>query len=95
MPSTGGTAIAADGTVYLADTNRSAILAIAQDGAIRSVIEDPRLTWVDAIWIDDRGRLILPASQWNRTKGMNAGVDMVRRPISVYALHVGAQALRN
>ena len=40
-PSTGGTAIAADGSIYLSDVNKKRILKIAPDGSVSTVIVDP------------------------------------------------------
>lgn len=48
-PSTGGTAIAADGTVYVSDTQRQAIIKVAANGTISTFVQDPRLLWIDAM----------------------------------------------
>lgn len=93
-PSTGGTAIAADGTIYLSDTDKSRILAISSVGKITTVVADPRLVWVDAMWIDPDGDLLMPASQLNRTAGENNGVDVTRRPITLYRMAIGAKPFR-
>ena len=94
-PSTGGTAIAADGSIYLSDTNTKRVLKIAPDGSMATVIDDPRLIWVDAMWIDAGGDLLLPAAQLNRTAGMNGGVDAVTPPVTLYRLHIGAKPAPN
>jgi hypothetical protein len=86
--------MAADGTIYLSDAEHSAILSISPEGKIDTVITDARLAWVDAMWIDDAGRLLLPASQLSRTAGLNGGKDAVERPINLYALDIGAKPLR-
>ena len=93
-PTTGGTAIGADGTIYLSDTDRSRILTISPEGKIATLISDPRLAWPDAMWINDSGELLIPASQLDRTSGMNGGEDAVRPPVVVYALPIGAKAVR-
>lgn len=93
-PTTGGTAIDAGGTVYLSDTDQSRILTISPDGRIATLVADPRLAWPDAMWIDERGDLLIPAAQLNRTPGMNGGVDAVRLPVTVYALQIGAKPVR-
>lgn len=93
-PSTGGTAMSADGTIFLSDTERSAILSISPEGEVDTVMTDPRLAWVDAMWIDEEGRLLLPASQLSRTAGLNGGQNAVKPPIHLYALGVGARPLR-
>lgn len=93
-PSTGGTAIDAAGTIYLSDTDRSRILTISPDGKIATLIADPRLVWVDAMWIDDQGNLLMPASQLNRTAGLNGGTNVVKPPITLYRIAIGAKAVR-
>ena len=93
-PSTGGTAIDAAGTIYLSDTDKSRILTISPEGRIATLVADPRLAWVDAMWIDDQGNLLMPASQLNRTAGLNGGIDAVKPPIVLYRLAIGAKAVR-
>ena len=93
-PSTGGTAIDATGTIYLSDTDKSRILTISPEGRIATLIADPRLVWVDAMWIDNRGDLLMPASQLNRTAGLNDGINAVKPPITLYRLAIGATGVR-
>ncbi|AJA63770.1 MULTISPECIES: L-dopachrome tautomerase-related protein [Bradyrhizobium] len=93
-PSTGGTAIDAAGTIYVSDTDRSRILKVSATGEISTLIADPRLAWVDAMWIDDEGKLWMPAAQLNRTPGLNHGKDAVRWPITLYSIAVGAKPVR-
>lgn len=93
-PSTGGTAIAADGTIYLSDVDKKRILTISPEGKISTLIEDPRLIWVDAMWIDDAGYLLMPAAQLNRSAGLNGGTEAVQQPITLYRLQIGQKAIR-
>ena len=93
-PSTGGTAIAADGTIYLSDVDKKRILTISPEGKITTLIEDQRLIWVDAMWIDDAGNLLMPAAQLNRSAGLNGGTDTVKQPITLYRLQIGEKAGR-
>ena len=93
-PTTGGTAIAADGVIYLSDCERSRILTISPSGRIATLIVDPRLIWTDAMWITDHGELLMPASQLDRLAGLNGGADVVRPPVQVFALDVGARPVR-
>ena len=91
---TGGTAMDAAGVMYASDADHDAILKITPDGRITTVVQDPRLVWVDAMWIDDQGGLWAPAAQLDRTKGLNGGSDAVRYPVVVYRLQIGAKPLR-
>jgi sugar lactone lactonase YvrE len=88
-PSTGGTAIDADGTIYVSDTDRSRIQKISPDGQISTLLTDPRLAWVDAMWISDDGKLWLPAAQLNRIPGLNHGLNAVHWPVTVYSIALG------
>lgn len=89
--STGGTAIDAAGTIYWSDTDKHAILTIDADGHQKVLVQDPRLLWVDAMWIDDAGFLYMPAAQLDRMAPFNGGVSKLQLPMSVYKLKVGVK----
>ena len=93
-PSTGGTAMDADGTIYLSDINTLRVLKIEPDGAMTTLLDDSRLVWIDAMWIDEAGGLLMPAAQLNRTPGLNGGVDAVQQPLHVYRYAAGLTPLR-
>lgn len=93
-PSAGGTAIDASGTIFVSDTDRSRVLKISPEGQISTLVADPRLVWVDAMWIDDRGTLWMPAAQLNRVAGLNHGKDAVHWPVAVYSVAIGATPVR-
>ena len=88
-PATGGTAIDADGNLYVSDTNRQHILKITPDGAQTILLHDPRLLWVDAMWIDHDGFLWMPAAQLNRIAPFQDGVSRVDLPVCVYKIPIG------
>ncbi|MFE1597647.1 L-dopachrome tautomerase-related protein [Methylobacterium sp. ID0610] len=94
-PPTGGTAIAADGTIFVSDTDAQRILRVAPDGTVSTLIQDPRLLWVDAMWIDATGRLWMPAAQLNRLALFQGGTARVQFPIAVYTLAIGARPAPN
>jgi sugar lactone lactonase YvrE len=87
-PSTGGTAIDAAGNLYVSDTDRQRILKIAPDGSTSTLVEDPRLFWVDAMWVDRDGFLWMPAAQLNRMAPFQGGVSKVEFPMKVYKLRI-------
>lgn len=87
--STGGTAIAADGTIYVSDTDASTISTIAADGSMSVIAESPALSWVDAMWLDANGDLWLPAAQLHRMSPFNDGRSKVRQPVEVFTIPVG------
>ena len=88
-PTTGGTAIDANGTIYLSDTNQRRILTISPQGKVANLIADPRLIWADAMWIDRDGFLWIPATQLNLTAGFTGGRQRVHYPIFIYKLQIG------
>ncbi|MEU5964772.1 L-dopachrome tautomerase-related protein [Micromonospora parva] len=89
-PSTGGTAIDATGTIYLSDVERRRVLALAPDRSVRTLVADPRLAWVDAMWIDAEARLWMPAAQLHLTAALNGGRPAVGYPVHVYRMPVEA-----
>lgn len=94
-PPTGGTAIDAAGNIYVSDTDRQRLITIAADGTIATLIQDPRLLWVDAMWIDAAGDLLMPAAQLNRMAPFQGGTSKVEFPVRVYKLRIGQMAPRN
>ncbi|MFI5925709.1 SMP-30/gluconolactonase/LRE family protein [Micromonospora sp. NPDC051543] len=87
-PSTGGTAIDALGTIYVSDVERRRVLALAPDRSVRTLVADPRLSWVDAMWLDTDGQLWMPAAQLHLTAGFNGGRSSVDYPVEVYRMRV-------
>jgi len=94
-PSTGGTAINADGNIYVSDVNKSEIIKISPEGKESLVIKDKRLLWADALWIDDNGYLWIPTGQLNRLAAFENGKSRVTFPVVIYKLKINAKPLRN
>jgi sugar lactone lactonase YvrE len=87
--STGGTAIDAAGNIYASDINTRSVKRIAPDGKVTTLIADPRLIWVDAMWVQD-GYLWMPAAQINRTPATTAGQpSTVQYPVHLYKMKIG------
>ncbi len=86
---TGGTAIASNGTIFASDINHQRLVKIAPNGKITTILQDARLIQMDAMWIDDQGYLWIPATQINRTAGLNHGVDAVQWPVITYRMQTG------
>ncbi|MEU8015562.1 L-dopachrome tautomerase-related protein [Micromonospora parva] len=89
-PSTGGTAIDATGTIYLSDLERRRVLVLAPDRSVRTLVADPRLAWVDAMWLDAEARLWMPAAQLHLTAGLNGGHAAVDYPVHIFRMPVDA-----
>ena len=95
LGSTGGTAIDASGTIYASDADNLRILQIAPDGTVTTLVQDRRLVWGDAMWVDEDGGLWIPAAQIDRTKIMNGGRSSVQFPTTIFRLAIGAKPVRN
>ena len=89
--STGGTAIDSNGDLYVSDTDSQRIMKIAPNGTTTTLVQDPRLLWVDAMWIDSKStRLWMPAAQLNRGVPFHNGTNLVTKPVYVYSIDIGA-----
>ncbi|MEU4677044.1 L-dopachrome tautomerase-related protein [Micromonospora sp. NPDC023737] len=88
-PTTGGTAIDAAGTIYLSDAEQRRVLRITPEREVTTLVADPRLAWVDAMWIDHDGDLWLPAAQLHRTPGLSGGANHVDYPVWIYRMNIG------
>lgn len=88
-PSTGGTAIDAQGNIYVSDTDSQRIIKVCSNGTMELLVQDPRLLWVDAMWIDSQQNLWMPAAQLNRGTPFNDGKSLVQKPLYVFSMNVG------
>lgn len=86
-PTTGGTAIDGDGNLYVSDVDKLRILKITPQGRAHVLVADPRLVWADAMWIDNRGTLWIPAVQLDRTATFQPdGKSRVHLPVAIYTM---------
>ncbi|KAK5163476.1 uncharacterized protein LTR77_010658 [Saxophila tyrrhenica] len=88
-PSTGGTAIDAQGNIYVSDTDSQRIIKIFPNSTMTLLVQDPRLLWVDAMWVDSQQRLWMPAAQLNRGTPFNGGKNLVEPPLHVFSMDIG------
>lgn len=88
-PSTGGTAIDAEGNIYNSDTDSQRVIKISPNGTMTTLVQDPRLLWIDAMWIDDQQRLWMPAAQLNRGYPFHHGVSEIVKPLYVFSIDIG------
>ena len=94
-PSLGGTAIDADGNLYLNDLGSDAVLRLTPERQLSLVVKDERLHWADAPSFDGRGNLLIPVPQFDRAAPFNRGRSLVHLPVAIYRLHVGGKAPAN
>jgi len=86
LPPVGGTVMDADGSLYFSDLATDAIRRRAPDGTITTVMQDSRLHWVDAPFLDARHRLWLPVPQMDRSPNFS-GADKPREwPVRLYRI---------
>jgi len=91
-----GTAIDAAGTIYMSQVNTRSVMAIAPDGKATTLISDPRLKWVDAMWIDKDGFLYMPAAQLDKTSANLAGAPaQIEYPVHVWKMQIGQKPAPN
>ncbi|KAF2207305.1 hypothetical protein CERZMDRAFT_102583 [Cercospora zeae-maydis SCOH1-5] len=88
-PSTGGTAIDSHGVIYVSDTDEQRILTISTNGTKAVLVQDPRLLWIDAMWITADGKLWMPAAQLNRGIPFGNGQSNVTKPVFTYTIDIG------
>lgn len=93
-PTTGGTAMDADGNIYLNDANLKRMLKITPSGQSSVVLQDDRLIWGDAMWVDNDGYVWIPAPQMNRTPEFQRGISTVEYPVKLYKLKLDIKPLR-
>lgn len=94
-PTTGGTCIDADGNLYVSDVDRQRVLRLTPDGQESTLVQDDRLVWGDAMWIDHDGSLLIPAQQLQRTAPYHGGISAVAYPTVVYRFPLGLKPIRN
>jgi sugar lactone lactonase YvrE len=88
LPPTGGTVMDADGSLYFSDLAADAIKRRASDGTITTIVQDPRLHWVDAPFLDRQRRLWLPTPQMDRSPTF-VDADRPREwPVRLYRINL-------
>lgn len=86
LPPTGGTAMAPNGDLYFTDLAANAVRKRAADGTVSLVVQDPRLHWVDAPFLDADGDLWLPTPQMDRVALFQGGRSRTQWPVSLFRL---------
>ena len=92
-PSSFGTAMDADGGMYVSDVERSRILKVGPKGKMETLFADPRLACVTAMSIDEGGNLLMPAARLAEA-GAFGGPKTATGPFTVWSVPIGAMPLR-
>ncbi len=90
LPPMGGSVMDAAGNLYFSDLKDDAIRKRSPNGNIITIARDPRLYWVDAMFLTMDGRLLMPAAQLDRVAAFNGGRSRIEWPLTLYSVHVGA-----
>lgn len=86
MPPIGGSTIDKFGTIYYSDLATNSILKRTSDGVITLLVQDDRLHWVDASFLDADGNLWLPAAQLDRVALFHHGKNEIKQPMTLFKL---------
>ncbi|ACU58930.1 L-dopachrome tautomerase-related protein [Chitinophaga pinensis] len=89
--STGGTAIDATGNIYVSDVNKQQITRISPEGKSQVIVQDKRLSWCDALWIDEEGYLWMPTGQLHLLAPFQQGVSKIKLPVVIYKMKINAK----
>jgi len=86
LPPVGGTAMDANGDLYFSDLAENSLKRRTPDGAVTTIVRDPRLHWVDAPFIDSNRSIWLPVPQLDRVAPFNCGQSQIQWPIQLFRL---------
>jgi hypothetical protein len=89
LPPVGGTVMDENGDLYFTDLAENALKRRRPDGKVTTVVQDPRLHWVDAPFIDANHRIWLPAPQMDRVALFNGGKTQTKWPVQLFRLDLG------
>ncbi len=82
----------ADGYVYATNYEHNAILRRHfPEGKWETVVHDPRLLWPDTLSLASDGYLYVTANQLHRQARYNKGLDMRRKPYTLFRVRLGAR----
>ncbi len=90
LPPVGGTAMDVNGDLYFSDLASNSLKRRAADGTISTVVQDPRLHWIDAMWIDAERRIWMPVPQLDRAAAFHGGKSEVQQPVRLFWLPLPA-----
>jgi len=91
-PALGGTVMDEAGNLYLADVGRHAILKLTPEKRLETIVQDARLRWPDAMSLDAKGRLWIPAAQIDGLPALHSGASQIQWPVHLLRLDLAAPA---
>jgi sugar lactone lactonase YvrE len=78
------------GRVYLTAYEQDAVLRRSPDGALETLVHDPRLLWPDTLSLARDGHLYMTANQLHRQPAYHRGVDQRVKPYVLFRTPVDA-----
>ena len=88
LPPTGGSAMDANGDFYYSELAAMAVKKRTAAGEISTLVQDPRLHWVDAPAIDAQGYIWFPVPQIDRAAAFNHGKSRMVLPVQLFRLKI-------
>jgi sugar lactone lactonase YvrE len=88
-----GIAIDSAGTLYLTDPEHSAIVALDQDRALRTLVRDERLRWPDGLSFGPDGWLYVSCSALDRVILRDAAEIRANAPYQIFRFKPGASGV--
>ncbi|MHC1478688.1 L-dopachrome tautomerase-related protein [Frateuria aurantia] len=86
LPPVGGTAMGPDGSLYYTPLADASVMRRNADGQVSRLVQDRRLRWVDAPFLDGHGHLYLPVPQLDGAAAFNHGRSTMQAPFKLYRL---------
>lgn len=77
--------------IYVTDYEHNAIRRLTLDGALETVVQDPRLLWPDSLCLATDGYLYVTANQLHRQPIYHNGQDLRQRPYYLFRTPVNAR----
>ncbi|MGY0400179.1 MAG: L-dopachrome tautomerase-related protein [Ostreibacterium sp.] len=88
LPPVGGTTMDRNGNLYFAELATNSLKLRRHDGSISTIIQDKKLHWIDAPFLDGFGFIWLPIPQIDRAALFNHGVSKIQQPIKLFKLDI-------
>jgi len=88
LPPIGGSAMDTHGNLYFTALSDDTLYRRSIAGDVTRIASDPRLHWADAPFLDQSGKLWLPAAQLDRLAQFHRGASHIKLPFQLLSLKV-------
>jgi sugar lactone lactonase YvrE len=82
------------GRIYITSGEHNAILRRRTDGALETLVHDPRLLWPDTMSVAMDGHIYVTANQLHRQAKYQNGEDRRRYPYALFRVEIDAGPVR-